>query len=165
MVWKLHMRLNQKMAITILIGFGLITTGLSVGRVLHYATTKFAEDQTCTFPRCITTYLPALMCLGSGIQLVIWTTLEANVGITAANLPALGFLRRKIEDKLASISVPALRYLHILPLRTSEKSEGREMLPTFGAGKPRKHHSLDSVLRSNAEINTASTSEDQPTNE
>jgi hypothetical protein len=48
MVWKLRMGLNQKMAITILIGFGLITTALSVGRILHYATSKFAEDQTCT---------------------------------------------------------------------------------------------------------------------
>lgn len=98
--------------------------------------------------------------IGSGINLVIWTTLETNVGIIAANLPALGFLRKKIEEKLVSISAPALRYFHLVSSRSSHKSEGREMLPTFGAGSPRKKlASLDSVLHSDTEMDIASLSE------
>ncbi|KAF2686023.1 hypothetical protein K458DRAFT_387026 [Lentithecium fluviatile CBS 122367] len=146
MVWKLRMGVNQKVAITILIGFGLFTTGCSIGRVLYYATTKFATDQTWT-----------------GIDLVIWTTLEANVGIFAANLPALGFLRRKIEEKLSLISVPALRYLPFFSSSRSSKSEDREMLPTIGAGRPRrKPDPYDSILASDADLTSASDNGSNP---
>ncbi|OAG09283.1 uncharacterized protein CC84DRAFT_1081348, partial [Paraphaeosphaeria sporulosa] len=72
-VWKLHMGREQKIAVTVLVSFGLVTTGCSIGRCIYYATTKFPPDQTW-----------------SGIDLAVWTSLESNIGIFAANLPALG---------------------------------------------------------------------------
>lgn len=85
--------------------------------------------------------------IGVGINLVIWTTLEANIGIFAANLPALGFLRKKMEEKLAS--APALRYLRFLSSGKSAGDSDREMLPTIGAANPRrKRDAFDSVLGS-----------------
>jgi hypothetical protein len=133
MIWGLRMGLNQKLAVTILIGFGIATTGCSIGRVLHYATNKFAEDQTCNtpLPQC-QWLLSTDMNPGSGINLVIWTTLETNVGIFAANLPALGVLRKKIQERIASLSAPVLRHLLLCSLRGFSESEGREGLPSFG---------------------------------
>lgn len=49
-VWKLHMGLDQKLAVTILIDFGLITTGFCIARCIYYSKTKFAADQTCQSP-------------------------------------------------------------------------------------------------------------------
>jgi hypothetical protein len=87
--------------------------------------------------------------VGSGINLVIWTTLEDNIGIFAANLPALGFLHKHVKEKLAA--VPALRYFRFSRSRSqmSEKDEDREMLPTIGGGNPRRTRgAFDSLLRS-----------------
>ncbi|KAL5372056.1 hypothetical protein DPSP01_013799 [Paraphaeosphaeria sporulosa] len=47
LIWKVQMSISQKIATTILIAFGLVTTGCSVGRCVYYATTKFSQDQTC----------------------------------------------------------------------------------------------------------------------
>ena len=62
-----------------------------------------------------------------------------------------------------SMTAPALRYLHLLSSRSSKKSEGREMLPTFGAGNPRRKPAcLDSDLHSETEIDLAFVSEHIP---
>ncbi|EPE30949.1 hypothetical protein GLAREA_03916 [Glarea lozoyensis ATCC 20868] len=106
MIWRLQMARNYKLAVSFLIGFGLITTICSAVRVEHYikleANTHSGDS----------TY--------DDVSTIVWISLEENIGLISMNLPALGKLFKLAQDKISG----SMRYLLSGSNSKTTKSEG-----------------------------------------
>ncbi|EHL03027.1 hypothetical protein M7I_1000 [Glarea lozoyensis 74030] len=101
MIWRLQMARNYKLAVSFLIGFGLIAV-----RVEHYikleANTHSGDS----------TY--------DDVSTIVWISLEENIGLISMNLPALGKLFKLAQDKISG----SMRYLLSGSNSKTTKSEG-----------------------------------------
>ncbi|KAF2108458.1 hypothetical protein BDV96DRAFT_652710 [Lophiotrema nucula] len=84
-VWGLNITRRQKIAISGLIGLGLLATACSIARLVLYETYTNWTDSTYGLS-----------------DLQIWTALEQNLGIVAASLPTLRVFFKELGQSLRS---------------------------------------------------------------
>lgn len=122
------------------------TTACSIGRIVYYNKIDY-EDFTCKL--CIsgtpqTRGRAVLTTAGQGAEGIIWTTLEQNIGLIAANLTPLGKFSRLVYEKILASS--SIQYIIARSGGSASEKLSDNQAPTIGAVRPKRSKDSDFEL-------------------